>query len=383
MKNGDTRMSQQPAIAKFDQIMAFIRQYLEGYKPFKTAWNYEDGCILIGCADLFSVTGDSLFRDFVLRYLEPVITPEGAVSNYPMDKYNIDSTNAGRALFFALDQTGDDRYRKAAEFVNSRLATHPRCACGNFWHKEIYPDQIWLDGLYMAQPFRVMYDMRYGGRQATPDVIRQFQNVKTYLYDPEKHLYYHACDLARQQFWADPVTGKSRNFWLRSMGWYLMALVDCIDSMDEALYEHRRVLIDLFRETVAGLLPYADPETGLYYQVIDQPEVPGNYLETSGSAMVIYALLKGARLSLLDAEATVVPALTALNRLTDLRLAPDEAGRWHLNGICSVAGLGPATQPRRDGSVAYYLSEPIVADDPKGVGAYFMALSEALSARPL
>ena len=197
--------------------------------------------------------------------------------------------------------------------------------------------------------------------------------------DEEKQLYYHACDMAKKQPWADPETGKSPNFWLRSMGWYLMALIDCIDKMDEQLYEHYRALIDLFREAVSGITPYADPATGLYYQVIDRADVAGNYLETSGSAMVIYALLKGVRLGVLDGEKYQASALKAFESLTAQKLFRDEKGLYHLNGICAVAGLGPGE--KRDGSVAYYLSEPVVADDAKGVGPYMMALSEYLRAK--
>lgn len=375
-------MPKTASLSRPEDIQAFIRQYLAAYQPYKSYWNYEDGCVLIGCADLFEATGDPAYRDFILRYLEKVITPEGVITNYPLDKYNIDSTNCGRVLFFALDQTGDERYRKAIDFLIDRLATHPRCSCGNFWHKEIYPEQIWLDGLYMAQPFRAAYDTRFGGLKSAADIASQFANVRRYLYDPDKGLYYHACDLNRQQFWADPETGCSANFWLRSMGWYLMALVDCIDYMNEQLYEHYRALVDLFREAVRGILRWADPETGLFYQVIDHAEAEGNYLETSGSAMVIYAVLKGVRLGLLDDEKLLKPALDAFNALTERQLSADAEGAWHLGGICAVAGLGPDTNRRRDGSVAYYLSEPVVADDAKGVGPYFMALSEALKARP-
>ena len=369
------------SIPRGEDIQSFVSQYLASYQPYKSYWNYEDGCVLIGCVDLFEATGNPVYRDFILRYLERVVTPEGVITNYPLDKYNIDSTNCGRALFFALDQTGDERYRKAIDFLIDRLATHPRCSCGNFWHKEIYPEQIWLDGLYMAQPFRAAYDTRFGGLKSAADIASQFRNVRRYLFNPAKGLYYHACDLNRQQFWADPETGCSANFWLRSMGWYLMALVDCIDFMNEQLYEHYRTLVDLFREAVEGILRWADPETGLFYQVIDHPEAEGNYLETSGSAMVLYAVLKGVRLGLLDDEKLLKPALSAFSQLTSLQLSADEKGHWHLGGICSVAGLGPDSNRRRDGSVAYYLSEPVVADDAKGVGPYFMALSEVLKAQ--
>ena len=358
---------------------AFIGQYLDRYQDYKTYWNYEDGCVLLGCADLFAVCGEKAYRDFVLRYLERRVAEDGTIPTYPEDKYNIDSTNCGKVLFFALDETGDLRYRRAADYLMSRLATHPRCACGNFWHKEIYPEQIWLDGLYMAQPFRVEYDMRFGGKKDASDVAGQFLNVRKYLFDEEKKLYYHACDLAKKQPWANRETGRSPNFWLRSMGWYLMALIDCVDKMDEQLYEHYRALIDLFREAVSGITPYADPATGLYYQVIDRADVAGNYLETSGSAMVIYALLKGVRLGVLDGEKYQASALKAFESLTAQKLARDEKGLYHLNGICAVAGLGPGE--KRDGSVAYYLSEPVVADDAKGVGPYMMALSEYLRAK--
>ncbi|MBQ9265213.1 MAG: glycoside hydrolase family 88 protein [Clostridia bacterium] len=361
------------------RIEAFIRQYLTGYTPYKTYWNYEDGCVLVGCADLFAATGEAIYKDFVLSYLDKLITPDGKITNYPADKYNIDSTNCGKALFFAYDQTGDERYKKAAAYLTERLKTHPRCACGNFWHKEIYPEQIWLDGLYMAQPFRVEYDMRFGGKKDAADVVKQFQNVRAYLYDDQKKLYYHACDMMKQQPWANKETGKSPNFWLRSMGWYLMALIDCIDKMDEMLYEHLRALIDLFREAISGIVQYADPATGLYYQVIDRADVEGNYLETSGSAMVIYSVLKGVRLGLLDEEKYLPNARKAFENLSGEKLRQDDQGLWHLNGICAVAGLGPGE--KRDGSVAYYLSEPIVADDAKGVGPYLMALSEFLRAK--
>ena len=361
-------------VSTLEGVNAYIAQYLKDYKPYKTYWNYEDGCVLKGCADLYRATGSAACRDFALAYLARYVQPDGGIPNFPLDKYNIDSINCGKVLFFALDETGDARYRAAADFHVKRLETHPRCACGNFWHKEIYPEQIWLDGLYMAQPFRVEYDMRFGGKQQAADVAKQFRNVREYLYVPEKGLYVHACDMAKQQPWADPQTGKSPNFWLRSMGWYLMALADCLELMDEQLYEHWRALRDLFVEAVEGIFRWRDPETGLYYQVIDRADVEGNYIETSGSAIVLYAILKGVRLGILDGETYLDGALAAFENLTAQKLKQDADGSWHLNDICWVAGLGPGE--KRDGSVAYYLSEPRVADDSKGVGPWLMALAE-------
>ena len=361
-------------VSALEGVNAFIARFLKDYRPYKTYWNYEDGCVLKGCADLYRATGEPSLRAFVLDYLERFVTPEGDIPNFSTNTYSIDAINCGKALFFGLDETNDPRYRWAMELHIERLKTHPRCACGNFWHKQIYPDQIWLDGLYMAQPFRVAYDMSYGGMKDAADVARQFMNVRKYLYVPEKGLYVHACDMAKQQLWADPETGRSHNFWLRSMGWYLMALVDCLELMDEQLYEHWRALRDLFVEAIDGILRWRDADTGLYYQVIDRAEVEGNYLETSGSAMVLYALFKGVRIGVLDAEAHLENAKCAFENLTALKLRRDDHGDWHLGDICLVAGLGPGE--KRDGSVAYYLSEPRVEDDAKGVGPWMMALSE-------
>lgn len=357
----------------------FVARFVRDYEPYKTYWNYEDGCVLKGLIDLYGARGDAACRGYVLNYLETFVQPDGTIPNFETQKYNIDSINCGKALFFALDETGDARYRAALDFHARRLEGHPRCACGNFWHKEIYPEQIWLDGLYMAQPFRVAYDMRFGGKQQAADVAKQFKNVRKYLYDADKGLYYHACDVAKVQPWANQETGCSPNFWLRSMGWYLMALVDCLELMDDQLYEHWRALRDLFVEAAAGIVRWRDARTGLYYQVIDRADVPGNYLETSGSAMVLYALMKGVRLGVLDGEAYLKAAREGFENLCALKLRRDDDGVVRLHDICKVAGLGPGE--KRDGSVAYYLSEPIVADDAKGVGPWMMALAEYGRAR--
>ena len=358
-----------------DGNAAYFSQYLKDYTPYKKTWNYEDSCVLVGAIDLYEATGEALYRDFVLSYLSRFVKEDGSIPNFDLKAWSIDNVAPGRALFFALDETGDDRYQKAIRFHEERLSAHPRCACGNFWHKEIYPDQVWLDGLYMAQPFRALYAARYRDGAVADDIVRQFENVRRLLYCEEKCLYYHACDTAKAQFWADPETGCSPNFWLRSMGWYLMALIDCADFLGEAFSARRAVLAGLLQEAVNGILRFQDRETGLFYQVIDRAEAPGNYLETSGSAMVLYAILKGCRLGVLDGELRD-GALTALENLRDKYLHRDEAGRWHLGGICKVAGLGPANKPERDGSVRYYLSEPVVEDDAKGTGPYMMAVSE-------
>ena len=355
-----------------DNVQSYISRYLQEYKDYKADWNYEDGCVLLGAIRLYEATGEDDYKAFVLRYLERRVQPDGSIPSFNIDKFSIDSINPGKALFFALKETGDERYQKAIVFHMERLNLHPRCKCGNFWHKEVYPWQIWLDGLYMAQPFYMAWERDFDKYAHLSDITRQFQNVRTYLYSPDKGLYYHGYDESRQQPWCDSDTGCSKSFWLRSMGWYLMALVDCIELSSEQLYEHYRALIDLLREAVRGLLRYQDPKTGLFFQVIDHPEIDRNYLETSGSAMVAYAILKGVRLGVLDEKyrAAGVHIFESLIR-NKLR---ETDGVLHLCDICRVAGLGPGE--KRNGSIDYYLSEDICADDSKGVGPFMMACAE-------
>ena len=355
---------------------AYFKEYLSRYQPYKSYWNYEDGCVLKGCIDLYEATGDTDYRDFVLRYLSQFVAADGDIPNYEREQYNIDSINSGKALFFAYEQTGEDRYRKAIELHMRRLREHPRCQCGSFWHKTIYPNQIWLDGLYMAQPFYMEYEMKFGTMAHVDDILAQFANVRRLLYNADKGLYYHAYDEACAQPWADRQTGLSPNFWLRSIGWLLMALCDCAALIDEQLYDRYRALCDQLSEAVRGVLTYQDEATGLFYQVVDHPEHPGNYLETSGSAMIAYAIMKGVRIGALNRERYAPVGARIFDSLQSLKLTQDEHGETHLCDICKVAGLGPGE--KRDGSVAYYLSEPRTEDDSKGVGPFMMACAERI-----
>ncbi len=358
----------------------FIDGYLKEYKQYKEYWNYEDGCVLLGAKYLYEVTKDRKYFTFIENYLKNFVMDDGTIAHYELEKFNIDSINSGKILFFMYDMTGEEKYRKAIEFLMDRLRAHPRCSTGNFFHKEIYPNQIWLDGLYMAQPFYMEYETRYDNKAKYGDIVSQFENVQKYLYNPEKGLCYHAYDEAKEQFWADKETGCSPNFWLRSMGWYLMALVDVCDKMSKEIYEQYRELADIYKLMLKGILQYQDPGTGLFYQVIDRADADGNYLETSGSAMVGYSILKACELGIVLEEKYQPIGIRIVESLIDNKLR-EEGGKLELTGICSVAGLGPADNPRRDGSVAYYLSEPVVSDDSKGVGPFMMAYAQYLAAK--
>lgn len=359
-----------------DKVPKYIERYLEQYENYKEHWNYEDGCILIGCEQLYKATSDEYYKEFIIDYMKEYIHKDGTIENYTKEEYNIDSINAGKVLFFLYEETGDEKYRLAIDTLMDQLTTHPRTSCGNFWHKNIYPNQIWLDGLYMAQPYYMAYETKFNQKQGYNDIVKQFENVRKYMYNKEKGLYYHAYDEAKIQHWANKETGLSANFWLRSMGWYLMALIDTIDEMSIEIFEHYKSLEALFKEAVKGILQYQDKdESKLFYQVIDRADIDNNYLETSGTAMIAYSILKGCSMGILSREKYQPLGEEILLKLTEHKLKEIE-GHLILHGICYVAGLGPGDD--RDGSVEYYLSERVVSDDPKGVGPFMMAYAQWL-----
>ena len=355
----------------------YLDQYLSAYKNYKDYWNYEDGCVLIGAQYLYEATGEEKYFSFIQKYVDNFVTEEGIITNYQVDKFSIDSVNAGKIFFFLYDKTGDEKYRNAIEFVMGQLRKHPRCECGNFVHKAQYAEQIWLDGLYMAQPFYMAYETKYNKKEKYNDIISQFENVKKYLYDEEKGLCYHAYDESKSAFWADKETGCSPNFWLRSLGWYLMSLVDVMDNMSIEIYEHYRKLQDMYKLMLKGILQYQDAESCMFYQIPDRSDVPENYLETSGSAMIAYTILKACRMGILLKEKYADIGFEMVENILSQKLIQKEDG-LHLTDICHMAGLGPEDRKDRDGSVEYYLSEKIVADDSKGVGPMMMAYAQYL-----
>lgn len=355
-------------------FMEYINHHLDTFMMKPACWNYEDGCVTQGSLMLYQVTKQERFRDFIEEYISDFIGPDGSIRSYKLEDYNLDNINTGRSLFFLYEETGKEQYKKAIEGLRKQLDVQPRTKEGNFWHKNIYPWQVWLDGLYMAQPFYVMYEREFGNGDYS-DTIRQFQNVRRLMFNPHKSLYYHGYDESRTRIWADKETGLSSNFWLRAMGWYLIALIDTIEEMQAPDSQETRILTEIFCEAVDGILKYQDPQSKLFYQVIDKAEVPGNYLETSGSAMVACALIKGSRLKVLDNQFYGILGEEILMELHKQKLYRNQ-GIYELTDICKVAGLGP--KETRNGSVEYYLSEPVAKDDHKGSGAFMMAYAQLL-----
>ena len=368
------------------ELQKFFKDYMNDYKgldiyretvdgQYFNEWNYEDGCLLLGCKKMYEVTGDDFYLEYIIRFMDPYVKEDGEIKSYVLSEYNLDFINAGKLFYFMYDETGEERWKKAADKLMEQLHYQPRLTTGNFWHKLIYPFQVWLDGLYMAQPFYMEYENRFQGRKNYYDIIGQFKSVRRHLYDEQTGLYYHAYDEYKERDWADKVTGLSPNFWLRSIGWYLMALVDCYGLASEELYDCKRELGDLYREAIRGVLKWQDKESKLFYQLIALPEAEGNYLESSGSLMIAYSIMKACRLELLLADKYQQIGEEIFRGVMDLHLT-DHDGRLHLGHTCEVAGLGPRHE--RNGSVEYYLSEPVVEDDPKAQGVMMMAYGEYL-----
>ena len=271
-------------------------------KPNK--WNYIDGCMITACLSLYKTTGDEKFLDFSKKFLDYFVKDNGVIETYDPAEYNLDNVNQGKNLFTLYDLTGDQRYRDAIETIRGQLETQPRTKEGNFWHKKIYPNQVWLDGTYMAQPFYMEYETRCNGMHGCIDSYKQFMNIQKHMKDPKTGLYYHGYDESREMYWADPVTGCSANFWLRAMGWFLVAMVDVLERMDEMLYYEYRAIMSMLKDAVDAMIAFQDAESGMFWQVIDKAGVEGNYLETSGSALFAYAVLKGVRLGYLPKRYT-------------------------------------------------------------------------------
>jgi len=360
----------------YSKYELYFKEFLKNFTPYKGFWCYEDGVILKGAIDLYEVTGDEFYWDFLEGYLNDFVDSDGNLKGYKMDEYNIDHINPGNALFFAYEKTKDERFMKAIEKQMDQIRSHPRIPAGNFWHKNRYPHQVWLDGLYMALPFYTEYENKYNGHQGYEDIYTQFMNVKAVLRDEKTGLYYHAYDDSKSMFWANKETGLSENFWLRAEGWLLMALVDTASKMSETIFEYYKGLKDLAKEAITDILPFQDAQTGMWWHVIDQAGREGNYVEVSGTAMVVYSILKGIRLNILDDSLKDV-AVRAFEGILET-YGYEEGGKLHIGGIVCVAGLGEFDGIKRDGSYEYYISEEVVADEAKAIGPLMSAYAEYL-----
>ena len=337
-------------------------------------WNYCHGLELQAFLDVADQYPQyQQFVDYAISYADTIVQPDGSILTYKKERFNIDHVNPGKILFRLYDRTKEEKYRKALDMLRSQLAEQPRTSEGGFWHKKIYPSQMWLDGLYMGAPFYAEYTVRFGSPADYEDIVRQFEIVAEHTYDPQTGLYRHAWDESRQMAWSDSITGQAPHVWGRAVGWYMMAMVDVLSILPDD-YAGRERISKILLPLSETLLKYQDNKTGAWYQVLDLPQREGNYLETSCTSMFAYAFMKGARLGYLPAEFQTA-GMKAYQGLVDNFLKKDDQGNLTLTQICGVAGLGG--NPYRDGSFDYYIHEIIRDNDPKGVAPFIMAALEA------
>ncbi len=337
-------------------------------------WNYIDGCMMAALLSMYKITGEQRYFDFVEIFLSYYVSEDGSMLGFKEEDYNLDNICEGRVLFDVYRISGKEKYRKAIEILYGQLLRQPRTHEGNFWHKAIYPNQVWLDGLYMGQVFYSRYTTEFDNCRGYEDIRKQFKTVHEKMLDKETGLYRHGYDASKSAFWAQE-NGCSKNPWLRSLGWFSAALVDVTENIVNC-EEMKAELTGYARELAKNLLPYIDEKTGMLYQVPTQIGREGNYPETSGSAMVAYFYIKGSRLGLLD-EAYGQRGAAIFQAICD-RYLTETDGKLNLGGICLVAGLGPENNRRRDGSYEYYISEPIVENDAKGLAPFLMCYTELL-----
>ena len=336
-------------------------------------WNYIDGCMMIGLLELYRISGEKKYYDFAENYVDYYVNEDGSLKGYKKEDYNLDNICEGRVLFDLYKSTGKEKYLKAINLLYEQLKEQPRTYEGNFWHKKIYENQVWLDGLFMAQVFYTRYTTEFEDCKNYEDIEHQFLVVRKRMFDYDKGLYRHGYDASCKAFWADE-NGCSKNVWLRSLGWFSLALIDSASYIEECSL--RESLSDLAEELAKNLEKYLDKDTHMFYQVPDMKDKEGNYPETSGSAMISCFYLKGARLGILDQKYAELGE-EIFKGICDKYLS-EKDGKLNLGGICLVAGLGPEDNRRRDGSYEYYISEPVVENDAKGLGPFLLAYTEIL-----
>jgi unsaturated rhamnogalacturonyl hydrolase len=335
-------------------------------------WEYTQGLEMKAVLDVWEKNKDQHYLDYVLAYYNKSIQEDGSIPLYKLSDYNIDRINPGKPLFRLYEITGKEKYKKALFLLREQMKTHPRVSTGGFWHKKIYPHQMWLDGVYMASPFLAQFAITFKEPALLDDVANQIILMERYTRDEKTGLLYHGWDESRQQRWADPITGRSPNFWGRGMGWYSMALVDALDIFP-ADHPKRADILAILQRLTEAVAKVQDIKTGVWYQVLDQAGRAGNYAEASASCMFVYALAKGVRRGYIDARYQDNANRGYAGILKEF-IEVDANNLVNLHRVCAVAGLGG--NPYRDGSYDYYINTKIVSNDPKGVGPFILASLE-------
>ena len=344
---------------------------LKGAKGPK--WTYDMGVVLEGAAAVWRNTGDGRYFKYIQSSMDAYLDKDGNINTYKAEDFNIDNIKNGRSLLLLYKVTGQQKYLLAANKLYDQLQKQPRTKEGGFWHKKIYPNQMWLDGLYMGEPFYAEYAKLMKKDAAFDDIANQFIWMEKNARDPKTGLLYHGYDESRTEKWADQKTGLSPHVWGRAMGWYIMALVDVLDNFPEN-HPKRKELIAILNRTATATVKYQDAKSGVWFDIVDLASRKGNYLESSASSMFVYGLAKGVRKGWLPQSFTAAANKGYAGLKKEfIEKAGDE--RVNLTRTVSVSGLGG--KPKyRDGSFDYYISEKVITNDPKGVGAFICASAE-------
>ena len=344
--------------------------YKNEAKSYK--WNYEQGLILEAFYQKWKTAGDEKYFNYIKKNIDYYVQEDGSIKTYKMSDFNIDNISPGRILLYLYKETKEEKYKKAADTLRKQLELHPRTSSGGFWHKKIYPNQMWLDGLFMAEPFYTLYASIFNETESFDDIAKQFLLIRDNLKDENTGLYYHGWDESKKQNWADLVTGRSPSYWGRAIGWFMMALVDVLDYFP-ADHQNRKDLIEILQNLSESLLKYKDEKSGLWYLVVDQGNREGNYIEASSSSMYAYAFAKSANKGYLDKKFYNI-ARESFNNILKHLVTYDDENHFYLNNVVSVGGLGG--EQDRDGSFEYYISEPKRVNDFKGYGPFMLLAIE-------
>lgn len=340
------------------------------YSTPSIKWQYDVAMLAMTIDKLGEI--DQKYSDYMKTYFDYFVNEDGTVKKYKIEEYNIDRINPAKALFTLYKRTGDEKYNKAIQLFVQQMENHPKTESGGFWHKKIYPHQMWLDGIYMSSPFLAQYAKEYNAPKWFDIVTYQVKHIHEKTLDPETGLLYHAWDENCEQRWSNPETGHSPHFWSRAMGWYVMAIVDILDFLPES-HPEQAELISLLKSKLDVLLKYTDKETGLWYQILDQGGREGNYIEASGSLMYTYAMAKGANKGYLDKKYKEI-ANEKFDAVIKHLIVENEDSTISLIQTCGGCGLGG--NPYRDGSYEYYITETVVENDSKGVAPFIMVALE-------
>ena len=339
--------------------------FLERKPDLTAAWTYDVGIVLKGFEELYHLTGEEKYFDYIKEVMDFFVEEDGSVKMYNRDEYALDNINTGKILFPLYEKYGEEKYKRALEMLVDQLRSQPRSGDGVFWHKKALPDQAFLDSLFMGSPLYAQYIKEFGQEDDFDDVANQYLMCESYLRDDATGLLYHACDLSKKVPWSNPDTGRSESVWGRAMGWFCMGLADALEFFPED-HKDRQKLVDAFDRVLRALVKVQSPE-GVWYQIVDKAGKSGNYLEASASIMFTYAMAKGITLGIINKEEYNLALQKAYQGIFNEFITITHQGLVNLNKVCQMASLG--SDGIHDGSFVYYISEPIISNDRRSFGA--------------